>query len=157
MHADYTIHEASAEEDALIAHHYLALWDSYGFSRSQHIPESATIVRSFIDEARQASELRAFLCRTEGQAIGSAACQVRRAPYPEVLQPEVRKIGYIWSVYVAPTHRRRGIARRLMQACLDHLRDIGCTSIILHSSDAGMNLYKSFGFEGTSELRLKLS
>jgi hypothetical protein len=40
--------------------------------------------------------------------------------------------------------------------CTDHLRDIGCTLIILHSSDAGMNLYKSLGFEGTSELRLKL-
>ncbi len=156
MHADYTIHDASAEDDALIAHHYLALWDSYGFSRSQHLPDSATIVRAFIDEARHASEFKAFLCRTEGVAVASAACQVRHAPYPEVLQPEVRKIGYIWSLYVAPTHRRRGIARRLMQACTDHLRDIDCTSSILHSSDAAMPLYKSLGFEGTSELRLKL-
>lgn len=156
MNSTYTIHEARSEDDELIAQHYLALWDSYGFTRDQHLPDSSEIVRRFIDEARRTDELRAFICRADGEAVASAACQVRRAPYPEVLQPSVRKIGYVWSVYVAPAHRRQGIASRLMQACTDYLAGIGSTAIVLHSSDAGMDLYRSLGFEGTSELRLTL-
>lgn len=156
MNASYTIHPATDEDDDLIARHYLMLWDSYGFTRDQHLPNSDKLVREFIVEARKMYELQGFVCRSGGEAVASAACQVRRAPYPEVLRPDIRKIGYIWSVYVAPAHRRQGIAGKLMQACTNYLGDIGCTSVILHSSDAGMNLYKSLGFEATSELRLTL-
>ena len=156
MSATYTLETATADDDDLIAEHYLRLWDGYGFARDQHVPGSETLVRRFMNEARATQELRAFVCRSDGEAVASAACQVRRAPYPEVLLPTIRKIGYVWSVYVAPDHRRRGIARELMRACTGYLADIGCTSVILHSSGAGLELYKGLGFEGTSELRLTL-
>lgn len=156
MNASYVIHPAGDEDDDLIAQHYLLLWDSYGFTRDQHLPGSTRLVRQFIAEARETNELQGFVCRSGVEVVASAACQVRRAPYPEVLRPDIRKIGYIWSVYVAPTHRRQGIASKLMQACTNYLGGIGCTSVILHSSDAGMDLYKGLGFEATSELRLTL-
>ena len=156
MTATYTLETATADDDELIAEHYLVLWDSYGFARDQHVPGSEKLVRRFIDEARATQELRAFVCRSGGAAVASAACQVRRAPYPEVLLPTIRKIGYVGSVYVAPDHRRKGIAGKLMRACTGYLADIGCTSVILHASEAGLPLYKALGFEGTSELRLTL-
>ena len=37
-----------------------------------------------------------------------------------------------------------------------HLRSIGCTKAVLHSSDAGEQLYTSLGFERAKEMRLPL-
>jgi len=60
------------------------------------------------------------------------------------------------SVYVEPGFRRKGIARYLMEAALGHLKDLGCTMAVLHSSDAGERLYEELGFERAKEMRLKL-
>jgi ribosomal protein S18 acetylase RimI-like enzyme len=73
-----------------------------------------------------------------------------------VVVPEKRRFGYIWSVYVAPSHRRLGLARRLMECAVEHLRQEGCSQILLHSSEAGERLYEALGFERTKEMRLSL-
>lgn len=53
---------------------------------------------------------------------------------------------WINEVGVAPSHQRRGIATRLMQAMFDHGRDLGCTTAWLGTerhNTAAMGLYKA--------------
>jgi hypothetical protein len=38
---------------------------------------------------------------------------------------------------------------------VDHLQALGCTSVVLHSSDAGQGVYARLGFELAHEMRLK--
>jgi ribosomal protein S18 acetylase RimI-like enzyme len=148
--------EAGPADDHTLVRHYLALWDSYGTPREHLEPDAASRIVAFIQDGRQHLSLKAFLALMDGKVVGSAACQLHRSPYPEVIRPSDRLLGYIWSVYVEPDFRQKGIAQQLMDKAIDHLKELGCTMAVLHSSDAGERLYKRLGFEQAKEMRLKL-
>lgn len=76
--------------------------------------------------------------------------------------PKERHKGHIYGVYVAPAHRRKGIARQLIEATLKRASaDPSLEQILLavssRQSSAG-ELYRSFGFEtfGTEPRALKI-
>lgn len=60
------------------------------------------------------------------------------------------------NVYTDPSHRRQGIARKLMEVIIDWCRSEGFGSVLLHASDEGRPLYESLGFTPTNEMRLML-
>jgi ribosomal protein S18 acetylase RimI-like enzyme len=60
--------------------------------------------------------------------------------------------GRVNSVYVVPAFRRRGIARALMQAGMSWLKAQGCAVVRLNSSEEGLSLYRSLGFQPRREL-----
>jgi GNAT superfamily N-acetyltransferase len=62
----------------------------------------------------------------------------------------------IVNVYTEPAWRRHGLARGLMVAMLDWLRQEGYGTVSLHASDFGRPLYESLGFRSTNEMRLQL-
>jgi ribosomal protein S18 acetylase RimI-like enzyme len=81
-----------------------------------------------------------FIDEEEGQPVGLIN-YMRQRNAPE---------WYIGNVTVLPTYRRRGIARRLVQATLDELRDRGARVAFLDvvvGNDPAFNLYKDMGFE----------
>jgi len=58
--------------------------------------------------------------------------------------------GWIVNLAVLPEHQRQGLARRLMQAALDHFREQGMTHArieTLASNEAGRHLYPAMGFQ----------
>jgi ribosomal protein S18 acetylase RimI-like enzyme len=58
--------------------------------------------------------------------------------------------GWIYHLAVAPAHRRRGIASRLMRAAADGLRGLGCAKINLQvrATNAGaVAFYRALGYE----------
>ncbi len=75
---------------------------------------------------------------------------------PHLIGPGAPR-GNILNVYTAPSHRRQGIARRLMDASLDWCRQNAIAAVILHASDQGRSLYEHLGFTPTNEMRLLLS
>ena len=64
--------------------------------------------------------------------------------------------GNILNVYTVPEFRRRGLARRLMEAELGWCRVNGIDLVILHASSEGRALYESLGFQASDEMRIKL-
>lgn len=62
-----------------------------------------------------------------------------------------RHKGFIWGVYVAPEARGTGLARRLMNECVERAKTMdGLEELILTVSvtqDAAMKLYESMGFK----------
>jgi GNAT superfamily N-acetyltransferase len=67
-----------------------------------------------------------------------------------------RQSGRINAVYVLSGYRRRGVAKALMNACLDWLRKKGCASARLNSSEQGLPLYEAMGFKPRREMELPL-
>jgi ribosomal protein S18 acetylase RimI-like enzyme len=58
--------------------------------------------------------------------------------------------GWIYHLAVAPAHRRRGIATRLMRAAGEGLRRAGCAKVNLQvraTNGAVVDFYRSIGFE----------
>jgi len=64
-----------------------------------------------------------------------------------------RELAWIGMMLVAPEHRRRGIATRLLSAALDYLRATGVAAIKLDATPAGRPIYEALGFvrEGVIE------
>lgn len=145
---------ATPGEDEILVGHYLKIWDSYGTPPEHYRPDAAARILSFIRSGREERRRTSFLAIVNGDIAGSASCQLHQSPFPEVIRPEQRLHGYIWSVYVADAFRRRGIALALTNKAVDHLKSIGCTT---HASDAGEPVYRAAGFELAKEMRLKFT
>ena len=147
--------EATAEHDDIVVSHYLAIWESYG-TPPDHLRQDAwAVVSEFLDDGRRNRKLASFIAFDGTTAAGSASCQLHMMPYPTVLKAEHMLQGYIWSVYVDPAYRRRGVSKRLTSMAIEYLRGIGCTGVVLHSSEVGESLYRGLRFEVGREMRLK--
>lgn len=68
-------------------------------------------VTQFIEGSRARGHHGGFLAVLGGEIAGSAMCCLLRSPYPEVIRPEARCRGYIWSVYTVPAHRGQGVGQ----------------------------------------------
>jgi ribosomal protein S18 acetylase RimI-like enzyme len=132
--------EATVNDDETLASHYLALGDSYGTPKEHFAPDARAQIIVFLREGRQHRGLKTFLALIDNNIAGSAACQLHIYPYPEVIKPAHRRFGYILSVYVEPQYRRMGVAQKLMDRAVKHLRTLGCTTVVLHSSAKEMRL-----------------
>ena len=93
---------------------------------------------------------RYYVAETASEIVGVAGAQVGEAFIGAVR-------GYVEAVYVVPAFRRRGIASRLMRACIEWLRSMKCDAVRLQSTVEGRPLYQSLGFVPTDELELRLN
>lgn len=155
--AGASIRESRPDEDRLLAEHFYRMWRDNDVAAERIRPDWEPRVLAFLASARRDLGYRAFVSELpSGERVGSAGCQLFAGLYPDILQPEQRRYGYVWGVYVEPAHRRRGHARRLTQATTARLAALGCTHALLHASPPGLPVYRELGFEPTNELRLGL-
>lgn len=84
--------------------------------------------------------LAGFVWEEDGKVIGLAnVSRQSRAPR-----------GYIANVAVLPEHRRKGIARKLVEACVEHARKRGDKSValdVITDNLPALQLYEKLGFE----------
>jgi len=81
-----------------------------------------------------------FLAMDAGEAIGFAQCQLRR-DYVE--GTESSPVGYLEGIFVAESHRGRGVARQLLAACEEWAREQGCREF---ASDCELENVQSLRF-----------
>jgi ribosomal protein S18 acetylase RimI-like enzyme len=149
--------EATAQEDGLIARHFYQMWLNIGFSNDAINPEWLNITLKFIEQARRDLSYQGFFAEVEGVIVGSVSCQLYTGLHPNILQPQYRKYGYIWGVYVEPSYRRQGIAKQLTRMAVNYLKAIGCTRVVLNASPSGRPVYESLGFSSGNTMQLDLN
>jgi GNAT superfamily N-acetyltransferase len=84
--------------------------------------------------------LRGFIWEEDGKAVGLT----------NIMRQGNTNRWYIGNVAVLPEYRRRGIARQLVQACMDYARERGATRIGLDVVAGNMpayTLYEKLGYE----------
>lgn len=59
------------------------------------------------------------------------------------------RIGTVYNVYTVPDHRRRGLAKRVMQMLLSDAEQFGLDFVELKASQNGYRLYETLGFKET--------
>lgn len=92
-----------------------------------------------------------LVAEDEGRVAGVASLWFR--PRLNWVSPEA----WIPDLYVAEEHRRRGLARALLQACAAEGRRRGCHRLVLesgHQRPEAHSLYESFGFENAGRYYL---
>ncbi len=149
----YGIRLATVEEAPVLAHHRASMFrdmkevDDQGAS----VIENASI--DHLAALMEAREYFAFLAEHEGQVVGGGGLWLRPLlPRPGTLLGAME--AYVLNVYTEPDHRRRGVARAVMQAIIGWSRDRGVARVTLHASIEGRSLYEDLGFEPTNEMRI---
>jgi GNAT superfamily N-acetyltransferase len=151
-----TLRRAGAADAAVLAAHRAAMFRDMGqLPPALEAPMVAAATARF-EAAMPAGEYAAWLALAAGGAvIGGAGVQLRAMlprPAPDGTALLLGIEGVVLNVYVERPWRRRGVARRLMEAILSWAPGAGIVRLVLHPSSEGRSLYDSLGFVPTGEL-----
>ena len=88
-------------------------------------------------------------------AGGSGLIVIPWPPGPMTMDP---RCGFVFNVYTEPSHRKHGLARRMMDVMHEWCRAEGIERVVLNASTFGHALYASMGYVVADEpmMRLKL-
>lgn len=155
MEDEFRIRKATRGDVAEVVRQRRLLFEDVGFGDLAAIPAMEEAMRRYLEVALENASFHAWLASTPaGAAIGGGAVVIHSHP-PSTKEVYPRR-AQILNVYTDPAHRRRGVARRLMEAMLAWCREQGYATVSLHATDAGRPLYEALGFRPTNEMRLDL-
>ncbi|HUN07236.1 MAG TPA: GNAT family N-acetyltransferase [Aggregatilineales bacterium] len=155
MDTHYTLRPATVDDVETIVSHRRRMFEEMGGAYGERPEVASQAFRPWLIERLQNGRYLAWLMLdSELKPVASIGLWLLDwPPGPLDLSPYR---GYIYTVYTQPEHRRQGLARRLLQACLDECQTRGIPIVLLHASDAGRPLYLEMGFQQTNEMRLIL-
>jgi GNAT superfamily N-acetyltransferase len=93
-----------------------------------------------------------FLASEDGVTVGGAGVWLMEFP-PHFLDPAPVR-AYLLNFYTAAEFRGRGLAKILLDRCIEEARDRGCEVVTLHASKFGRPIYEKRGFKQTNEMML---
>ena len=116
----------------------------------------ATMSRHFlpwVERMIAAGRYAGWVVEEDGQPVASAGFfELDWPPHP--FDPAAEARGYLLNFWVEPSHRRRGLARQLVELAVAESRRRGLRVTALHASKAGRLVYESLGFSNSSEMML---
>jgi GNAT superfamily N-acetyltransferase len=149
---DYRIRQGLASDASVVAKHRALMFQEMGKLPDAEILSFEREALPIIEAVIGGGTYRTwFVELASGEIVAGGGIQLR----PLLPRPECRQApeAIILNMYVQPAHRRRGLARRLLQEMIDWCQSQNIVRIVLHPSDQGRPLYESMGFQPTGELR----
>jgi ribosomal protein S18 acetylase RimI-like enzyme len=152
MASDFIIRDATElDVDTLVAFRG-EMFRDMGWLDDMRLAELEPLYADYVTESSARGDFHGWIAEADGVAVGAVGLLWERVP------PTVRNLSgkqaYILGLYVAEGHRRRGIARSLLEHAVRFAREGGADVVSLHYSPAGRGLYESFGFKESPEMRL---
>jgi GNAT superfamily N-acetyltransferase len=149
------IREAGVEDLKHILHHRRAMFEEMGFQDAAVLGRVEGLSREYFSEALRSGSYRAWIAEgLNRQIVGGGGIVV--ADWPGYPGENHAARAWILNMYTEPGARRRGVAKRLMEAMIEWCRIKGFRAVSLHASSAGRPLYETMGFQPTNEMTLKL-
>lgn len=149
--AGYTIRRATLADLETMVRHRRAVFEENGKTRDLDLVD-----RNFAEWVRPRIDATYFhwLAEHEGRAVASAALLL--LDWPPAPRDPRGGMGFVYSVWVDPRHRRRGVARAVMETLHAWADEHEVGTLALHASDSGRPLYAALGYLPTNEMRLDL-
>ena len=143
MPADYRVRPATlADADALVRHR-VGMFTDMGVVMD--VARLEGTFRAWLDSQMPSGTYRGWLVEhAEGQIVAGGGITI--LPWPPGPSDAGGRLAFVYNVYVEAAHRRRGLARLVMDAIHAFCRDEGITSVALNSSRDGLPLYQSLGY-----------
>jgi GNAT superfamily N-acetyltransferase len=149
------IRKAGVEDLEHVLHHRRAMFDEMGFRDTAVLDRVEELSREYLAEALRMGTYIGWLAEeSEGQIVGGGGIVV--AAWPGYPGENRAARAWILNMYTEPGARRRGVAKRLLEAMIEWCRTEGFGAVSLHASPAGRALYETVGFQQTNEMMLKL-
>jgi GNAT superfamily N-acetyltransferase len=137
------VRPATLGDVEILVRHRVAMFADMGVPMNARALEAA--FRAWLEQMMPAGTYRAWLAEApDGTVTGGGGITV--LPWPPGPQYPGDRLAYVYNVYTEPPHRRRGLARLIMDAIHTWCRDAGVTSIALNASRDGQPLYKALGY-----------
>ena len=78
-------------------------------------------------------------------------------PWPPGPMTMDGRCGFVFNVYTEPSHRKHGLARKMMEAIHQWCRAEGLERVVLNASTFGHPLYESMGYVVANEPMMRLA
>jgi len=152
----YSIREGTITDVEIVVRHRREMFFDMGTQDPAVLNEMADSFRPWLAEKISKHEyLSWFAIAEDGSDAAGAGLWLMNWP-PGLYTSEPWR-GNILNVYTEHSHRRQGLARRLVTEATEWCGANGVPLVILHASDEGRPLYEALGFRPTNELRLFLN
>ncbi|MED0662940.1 N-acetyltransferase [Geobacillus thermodenitrificans] len=103
-----------------------------------------TATKQYLEEALSNHEFISFVALSNHRIVSVSGIVLFKRP------PSLQNLkgleAYILNVYTIPPYRRKGLARTLLERCIEECKTIGVKRIWLHATEDGKPLYTKMGF-----------
>jgi GNAT superfamily N-acetyltransferase len=139
----YRVRSATLADVDTLVHHRLGMFTDMGVAFDAG--ELAATFRAWLSALMPGGTYRAWVVETAaGEIVAGGGLTV--LPWPPGPRYASDRLAYVYNVYTEPAHRRRGLARLIMDAIHAWCRDEGITSTALNASADGLPLYEALGY-----------
>ena len=147
MSTGYRIRPATLADADVLVRHRLAMFTDMGVAFDAG--PLAHAFRAWLGELMPAGTYRGWLIETaNAEVAGGGGMTV--IPWPPGPSYAGDRLAFVYNVYTEPAHRRRGLARMVMDAMHAWCAAEGITSMALNASRDGKPLYEAMGYAETS-------
>ena len=147
----YQIRPATAQDLGVILRHRRRMFEDMAFSDQQTLDAMLASSTPLLRRGLMDGTYRGWLVEVpEGKVVaGGGVIILEFQSHPRDPRPQR---AWVVNMFTEPEHRRRGLARQLMETMLAWCTEEGMRFLYLHASDAGRPLYDSLGFTLTNEM-----
>lgn len=131
-----------ADADALVRHR-IEMFTDMGLAFDA--PALDRAFRQWLAETMPAGTYKAWLVEASGEIVGGGGLSL--LPWPPGPRSMTNRLAFVYNVYTEPAHRRRGVARRLMDVIHAWCRENDILAVALNASEDGRPLYESLGYQ----------
>ncbi|MEZ4389027.1 MAG: GNAT family N-acetyltransferase [Candidatus Krumholzibacteriia bacterium] len=151
----YRIRPATPADLDVVLHHRRRMFEDMGYADPDALTAMVRVSSSLIGEGLADGSYRGWLAETgDGSIVAGGGVMILRY-HPNPLDPRPHR-AWVVNMFTEPAHRRRGLARRLLDTIVGWCREEKMVHLYLHASRDGRPLYESLGFRSTNEMRLTL-
>ncbi len=143
MSDDYRVRLATLADVAVLARHRIAMFTDMGVPLDLDALDRA--FQNWLAVQMPAGAYRAWLVESAAGEV-AAGGGITILPWPPGPRYMGDRLAFVYNVYTEPPHRRRGLARLVMDAIHDWCRREGIASMALNASRDGQPLYESMGY-----------
>jgi len=141
--AEYRVRPATLDDADVLVRHRVGMFTDMGLAMD--VAGLETAFRAWLTEMMPTGTYRAWLVETgDGQVVGGGGITI--LPWPPGPRYAGDRLAFVYNVYTDAAHRRRGLARLVMDTIHAWCRDAGITSVALNASVDGQALYESMGY-----------
>jgi GNAT superfamily N-acetyltransferase len=142
--SDYRIRPATPDDVEVLVHHRLSMFSEMGTSFDADVVENA--FRDWVTRLLPAGTYRGWVVESAaGEIVAGGGMTI--LPWPPGPWYVGGRMAFVYNVYTKPPHRRRGLARMIMDAIHKCCRDEGIGVAGLNASGQAQRLYESMGYQ----------
>jgi len=150
----YEIRRATPGDLEVILYHRRRMFEDMGFTNPDDLRAMFETSTPLLTRGLLNGTYRGWLVEASGAVVaGGGLIFLDFQSHPNDPRPQR---AWVVNMFTELTHRRQGLAQRLMETMLDWCRAEGMRFLYLHASDEGRPLYQRLGFVPTNEMRLAL-